>query len=96
LATDLLTEKFIESKRWAKAGAYSEKEEDILDFLIPRIINEYKLRKVKIMLSGIELSISTASQENDFQKVTEEQTKYMNLKKVEKYLSDKLGNRAII
>ena len=96
LATDLLSEKFIESKRWAKSGAYTEKEEDILDFLIPRIIYEYKLRRVKIMLSDIEKLISTASQNNDFERVMEEQSKYMNLKKVEKYLSDNLGNRAII
>lgn len=96
LVTDLLSEKFIESKRWAKAGAYTEKAEDILDFLIPRIIYEYKLRKVKIMLTEIEKFISSASESNDFERVTEEQSKYMNLKKVEKYLSDKLGNRAII
>ena len=95
LATDLLSEKCIESKRWAKAGAYTEKEEDILDFLIPRIIYEYKLRKVKIMLTGIEQLISAASLDNDFERVIEEQAKYMNLKKVEKYLSDKLGNRTI-
>ncbi len=95
LATDLLSEKFIESKRWARTGAFTEKEEDILDFLIPRIIYEYKLRKVKIMLTDIEKLISTASQVNNFEQVIEEQSKYMNLKKVEKYLSDKLGNRAI-
>jgi len=96
LVTDLLSEKFIESKRWAKAGAFTEKEEDILDFLIPRIIYEYKLRRVKIMLTDIEKLISAASQSNDFERVIEEQAKYMNLKKVAKYLSDKLGNRAII
>lgn len=96
LATDLLSEKFVESKRWAKAGAYTEKEEDILDFLIPRIIHEYKLRKVKIMLAEIEHLITEASQEDDFDRVIDEQSKYMNLKVVEKYLSDKLGNRAII
>jgi DNA primase len=45
LATDLLSEKFIESKRWTKAGAFTEKEEEILDFLVPRIVYEYKLRR---------------------------------------------------
>ena len=96
LATDLLSEKFVESKRWNKAGAYTEKEEDILDLLIPKIIHEYKLRKIRIMLAGIEDEINRASKENDFEKVIEEQSKYMNLKRVEKFLSDKLGNRTFI
>ncbi len=82
LVTDLLSEKFVESKRWTKAGAYTEKEEDILDLLIPRIVHEYKLRKIRIMLEDIEKEINTASQSNDFDKVIEEQSKYMNLKRV--------------
>ncbi len=96
LATDLLSEKFIESKRWTKAGAFTEKEEEILDFLVPRIIYEYKLRRVKFMLAEIEKTINDAARENNFDKVIEEQSRYMNLKQVEKFLSDKLGNRAII
>ncbi|RIH64714.1 DNA primase [Mariniphaga sediminis] len=95
LATDLLSEKFIESKRWTKAGAFTEKEEEILDYLVPRIIYEYKLRRIKLMMEEIERSIDAASEENNFDRVIEEQSKYMNLKRVEKFLSDKLGSRAI-
>jgi DNA primase len=96
LASDLLSEKHIESKRWRKAGAYAEKEEEILDVLIPKIINEYKLRKVKELLSVIEIDIDEASKLNDFDKIFEKQSVYMNLKKVEKTLSDKLGNRTFM
>jgi len=95
LATDLLSEKFIESKRWTKAGAFTEKEEEILDFLVPRIVYEYKLRRIKMMMADIELAIGIASKENDFDRIIEEQSKYMNLKRVEKFLSEKLGSRAI-
>jgi DNA primase len=95
LATDLLSEKFIESKRWTKAGAFTEKEEEILDYLVPRILYEYKLRKVILMMADIETAIAKASKENDFDRVIEEQSKYMNLKRVEKDLSEKLGSRAI-
>lgn len=95
-ATDLLSEKFVESKRWSRAGSFTEKEEDILDLLIPKIINEYKIRKVRMMLADIENEINNASGENNFDRVIEEQSKYMNLKKVEKYLSDQLGNRTFI
>ena len=96
LATDLLSEKFQESKRWSKAGAYTEKEEDILDLLIPKIVFEYKHRKIRFMLEAIEKKINEAADAKDFDKVIDEQSKYMNLKRVEKILSDKLGNRAFI
>jgi DNA primase len=95
LATDLLSEKFTESRRWTRAGGFTEKEEEILDYLVPRIIYEYKLRRVKGMMSDIEQAINTASKEKDFNRVIEEQSKYMNLKRIEKFLSERLGSRAI-
>ncbi len=95
LAIDLLSEKFVESKRWTKAGAFTEKEEEILDYLVPRIIYEYKLRKIKTMMAEIEKAIDSAFKEDKFDQVIDEQSRYMNLKRVEKFLSDKLGSRAI-
>ena len=95
LATDLLSDKYVESKRWTKAGAFTEKEEDILDVLIPRIISEYKLSKVKLMLAEIEKAIDEAAATNDFERVIEQQSIYMNLKRVEKDLSKMLGRRTI-
>jgi DNA primase len=47
------------------------------------------------MMAEIELAIGSASKENDFDRIIEEQSKYMNLKRVEKFLSEKLGSRAI-
>jgi DNA primase len=95
LATDLLSEKFIESNIWKRGGGFTEKEDDILDLLIPKIINEYKARKIRMMLPAIEDEINRAYLENNFEKVIDEQSKYMNLKRVEKDLSEKLGNRAM-
>ncbi len=95
LATDLLSDKYTESKRWTKAGAFTEKEEDILDLLIPKIVNEYKFRKIKIMMAGIEKAIDEAAAANDFDRVIEEQSTYMNLKRLEKDLAHNLGNRTI-
>jgi DNA primase len=96
LCTDLLTVKHEESKIWEKGGGFTEKAEDILDLLIPKIIYEYKLRKIRLLMAEIEVEINKASDEKDFDRVIEEQSKYMNLKKVERVLSDKLGNRAFI
>lgn len=96
LATDLLSEKFTESNIWKKGGAFAEAEEDILDLLIPKVINEYKARKIMLMLPLIEKEIDAANTENDFDKVIDLQSKYLNLKRVQKALADKLGNRTII
>jgi len=96
LAVDLLAEKYTESKRWKKGGAFVESEEDILDLLVPKIVQEYKMRKVKNMLHELEQQIKQASKTNDMEQVMEFQNQYINLKKAEKYLSEQLGNRAII
>ena len=95
LATDLLSEKYIESKRWAKAGAFMEREEDILEVLIPKIINEYKFRKIKVLQAEIEKGINIASDIKDYDKVFDLLSTMTNLKKVEKELADKLGSRTI-
>ena len=96
MASDLLTEKYIESKRWKKGGAFVESEEELLDLLVPKIVQEYKLRKIKNMLRELEQHIHQASQTSDMEKVMEIQNQYLNLKRVEKHLSAQLGNRAII
>lgn len=95
LATDLLSVKHEESNIWKKGGAFTEQEEEILDLLIPKVINEYKSKKIRLMLPKIEEEINTAFLNNDFEKVIDEQSKYMNLKRVEKDLSGKLGNRTM-
>ncbi len=96
LASDLLSEKWVESRRWNKAGGYTEKESEILDWLIPRIVNEYKLSKIKKMHLELEKEIEFLHASNDEIRLFELLTKIQNLKKVEKFLSDNLGNRAII
>jgi DNA primase len=48
-----------------------------------------------MMLPAIEAEINKAFLEDNFEKVIDEQSKYMNLKRVEKDLSEKLGNRAM-
>ncbi len=94
MASDLLAEKYVESKRWGKSGAFVEAESDILDLIVPRIVQEYKLRKVKAILKQLEKKIQTASNDDDFEKIMELQNQYINLKKIGKYLSEQLGFRA--
>jgi DNA primase len=94
-ATDLLAEKYVESKRWRKSGAFIEDEGEILDTLVPRLIQEYKLKNLKAMLKDLEQKIHELTQRNEFEPIFDLQNQYINLKKVEKFLSEKLGNRII-
>lgn len=96
LASDLLAEKWVESKRWSKAGSYIEKEEEVLEWLVPRIVNEFKLRKIKEMHMVLEQQIDQLHKDNNDAELFEVLAKIQNLKKIEKYLSDNLGGRAII
>jgi len=93
LASDLLSEKYVESKRWKRGGAFVEAENEILDLIVPKIVQEYKLRKVKNMLADLEKGIQLAA--SDLEKVMSIQNQYLNLKKVEKHLSEQLGNRTV-
>ncbi len=96
LASDLVAEKYIESKRWKKGGAFVEAENEILDLLVPKIVQEYKLRKVKNMLRDLEQKIQEAAKSDDMEQIMDIQNQYINLKKVESHLSAQLGNRTII
>ncbi len=81
MATNLLSEKYVESKRWSKAGAFIEQEEDILDLLVPKIISRYKFHKIKIMEAEIEKAINVASDEKDYVTVFDLLSTMTNLKK---------------
>lgn len=96
MASNLLSEKWVESKRWAKAGAHTEKEQDLLAQLIPRVVNEYKLRKIKEMHLELEKEVASLTFDDDDKKLFDALSKIQNLKKIERYLSDNLGSRAII
>ncbi|HNU79015.1 MAG TPA: hypothetical protein PKM75_11680, partial [Prolixibacteraceae bacterium] len=62
---------------------------------VPRIVNEYKLRKIKEMHLRLEEEIGSLQTTGDENRLFDLLAKIHNLKKLEKFLSDKLGNRTI-
>lgn len=95
LVSGLLVDKYIESIIWKRKGAFVEDEHEILYLLVPRLVEEYKLRHVKLMLAGMMSKIGELQASGNFEKIMELQTIIHNLKKVEKELSKKLGKRAV-
>ena len=94
-ASNLLAEKYIESKRWSKGGAFIESESELLYVLVPKLVQEYKLKNVKALLKKIEHQINEANKNNETEKLMECMEQYQNLKKVMKELSVLLGFRTI-
>ena len=94
-ASNLLAEKYIESKRWSKGGAFIETESELLHELVPILIKEYKIKNVKLMQKNIWLQIDEAFKKRDDEKVAELQTQYQKLNEVVAALSKMHGFRAI-
>lgn len=94
-ATDLISEKYTESKLWTKSGAFTEAEEEILDILIPKIVNEYKLCKVRQLQDQVSIDIDKAYSAKNENEQIELLNTMTNLNRLETILSAELGNRTV-
>ena len=94
LASNLAAEKHQDSKLWSKKGSHIETEEDVLSQLIPKAIQEYKLRKVRHFQQAIMTELSQTNPD-DLDKQNKLMERFHHLKKVEKELSELLGRRTI-
>ncbi|MEI6139234.1 MAG: DNA primase [Mariniphaga sp.] len=95
LVSDILSEKNKLSEFWRKRGSFIEEEHEILFQLVPKVLQEYKLRYITFLISQAEQGIRKASEQNDFEAIMEYQKKYQKLKAVEKLLCGHLGKRTI-
>ena len=95
LVSDILSEKDKLAQFWKKKGNYIEEEHEILYQLVPKVLQEYKLRYVSFLISQAEQGIRKASENNDDEAVIEYQKRYQKLKTVERLLCSHLGKRAI-
>ncbi|QZE14047.1 DNA primase [Halosquirtibacter laminarini] len=94
-ASKLLTNKYVESKMWVQQGNYIEHTEDILFTLIPKVVENYKLSRVRVMIKEKIKGLAMINNQTDFEKILELQQEIQNLKMIEKELSASLGQRTI-
>lgn len=93
LCSNLLVQKNTESPYWKRKGSYVEEEYEILDILVPKLLNEYKNRMVKLLRSQLEKEIAEA--QGDFEVVKKLQEKVMSINKLRNKLQSNLGGRII-
>ncbi|MFV0506609.1 MAG: DNA primase [Bacteroidales bacterium] len=94
LCIEILSEKYTESKRWSDKKHFHEDEKDILHSLVPRLINEYKLKCVKGYMTKLEGEISKLNNEC-FDKAVELQKEYQKLRSIASEISKRLDRPSI-
>jgi len=95
LVSDILSEKNKLSDFWRKRGSYIEEEHEILYQLVPKVLQEYKLRYITFLISQAEQGIRKAYENHDDEAIQDFQRRYQKLKTVEGLLCGHLGRRTI-
>ena len=95
LVSDILSEKNKLSEFWRKRGSFIEEEHEILHQLVPKAVQECKLRYISWLIAQAEQGIRKASEDNDDEGIQEFQKRYQKLKTVEGLLCGHLGKRTI-
>jgi len=95
LVSDILSEKNKLSDFWRKRGSFIEEEHEILHQLVPKVLQEYKLRYITFLISQAEQGIRKAYENHDDEAIEDFQKRYQKLKAVEGLLCGHLGRRTI-
>ncbi|MFA8433967.1 MAG: DNA primase [Marinifilaceae bacterium] len=96
LAADILSEPYHLSNIWTRNDNYIESEAMKLVDLVPKLVNEYKGKKVQLLMKQVQNEIQKAQNEKDTEKLMELIQQKMVLDKLKIVLSKELGNRTIL
>ncbi len=94
MVSDILSEKYSSSPFWKARGSHVEEEQDLLYYLVPKILQEYKLRYVKYLSNQILEKMKNIPGDN-LEEFFALQGQFQKLKSVEGILSERLGKRTI-
>ena len=89
-ASDIISERHPISPFWERGGSHIEREEDLLEVVVPKLVREYKLRVVTSMMNQIESSMKIADAAKDYDQSLELMGSYQKLTEIKKILSMQL------
>ncbi len=89
-ASDLISERHPLSLFWERGGSHIEREEDLLQVVVPKLVREYKIRVVSSMMAQIESRMKVADAAKDFDHSMELMGAYQKLTEIKKILSRQL------
>jgi len=96
LASDLLSKEYALSKIHQRFSSDVTHEAELLYTLVPRLMNELKLKKVKRLIEEKRAELKQVQQNNDVDKLMEIMQTINKLQQLQTLFSKELGNRAII
>lgn len=96
LTSDLLSREYALSKIHQRFGSGNLDEGSMLDKLVPKVMNELKLKKVKTLIEQKRTELKAAEQVKDGDKLMEIMELLVRLQQLQSILSKELGNRTIV
>jgi len=95
LAVDILSEPYEMSKVWTRNDNDFQTEKMKLEELVVKNINEYKQKKIELMLKDIDAQIKTFESKGEFDEIRQLIQDKMMYQKVRRELAKELGNRTL-
>jgi DNA primase len=96
LAADILSEPYEESKIWTKNGSFVESILEKLKDLVPKMVNEYKGKKVRLLIKEVLQEMQKAQETGNADRMMELMRQKMVLDQIKNAISKELGNRTIL
>lgn len=95
LAADIMSEPHQLSGMWTRKDSYIESEEMKLKEIVPKLVNEYKGKKVKLLIVEVEQEMKTVQESGDSGRLMELMKQKMVLDQIKNAISKELGNRTL-
>jgi DNA primase len=95
LAADIMSEPHQLSGMWTRKDSYIESEEMKLKEIVPKIVNEYKGKKVKLLIEEVVREMQKVQEAGDSDRLMELMKQKMVLDQIKNALSKELGNRTV-
>ncbi|PKQ63621.1 DNA primase [Labilibaculum filiforme] len=95
LAADILSEPHQLSGLWTRNESVVESEEMKLKEIVPKLVNEYKGKKVRLLMKEVMQEMQKAQDTGDSDRMMELMRQKMVLDQIKNAISKELGNRTI-
>ena len=95
LAADIMSEPHQLSGMWTRKDSYIESEEMKLKEIVPKLVNEYKGKKVKLLIEEVVKEMQEVQKTGNSDRLMELMKQKMVLDQIKNAISKELGNRTV-
>jgi DNA primase len=95
LAADIMSEPHQLSGMWTRKDSFMESEQMKLKEIVPKLVNEYKGKKVKLLIQEVGKEMKKVQESGDSDRLMELMKQKMVLDQIKNAISKELGNRTL-